>query len=58
MCQIKAGGGSLRERGGIAWNAVKGIGIEKRGVETKILKGVSKLGKGVGVLEGRGWNPI
>ena len=44
MCQIKAGGGFSAWKGGIAWNAVKGIGIEKKGVETKISKGVGKLG--------------
>ena len=56
--RLRQEGGSLREREGIAWNAVKGIGIEKRGVETKILKGGGKRGNGGGALEGRGWNPI
>ena len=36
--------------GGTAWNTLKGVGTEKRGRETKILKR-RKLGKGVAALK-------
>ena len=38
---------------------LKGDGTEKRGGETKILKGGGKLGHGGGPLQrGRGWKPL
>ena len=61
--RIRAGGGSLYEGGGIVWNTFKRGGMEKKGVETKILKMRGKLGKGIGALNkrgrgGGGWNPF
>ena len=55
---ISPGGGCVRV-GGTVQNILKGSGTEKRGGETKILKG-GKLGQGVGALKngGGGWNPL
>ena len=39
------------------WNTLKGVQIEKKGGETKILKGEGKLAQGVGTLERGGLEP-
>ena len=38
MCWIRAGGGCLHEGGGTVLKSLKGVGIKKRGRETRILK--------------------
>ena len=52
LSQIRAGGGCIRV-GRTVWNTLKGGGTEKRGGETKILKGGGgKSGQEVGALKG------